>query len=192
MDPTAGPASAALPDRSPSSPESSEAPAGASEAPAGAAAPADADVLRADPRYRLVVAGVALAGLALGGLAIVLFRRRMVSLYVLAVEDSEAAVAAFFQLAGWIFLGFGVLVTLVGLHAFVTARRAFRAAQMPPPGTRVLRDTPVVRGPLARRRARTAMILAGLIVLVGILTPFLGAYVLPRIATADDASAAAP
>jgi hypothetical protein len=61
----------------------------------------------------------------------------------------------------------GIVVLLVGcaLYLWSFARRVARDGRFPPRGQRVIRDTPILEGTAARRRARILRALAVLLVL---------------------------
>lgn len=122
------------------------------------------EVVRADPAYRrrflLTVVVCTLVGMAVVGLTEPYFKALRSELsQPLARERlgqivNQLGVAA---LAMYLLLWAGALALLgEGL-------RIRRTGQFPPPGAKVLRDTPVVRGEIARMRATLLIISAALI-----------------------------
>jgi len=131
------------------------------------------EVRRADAAFQRLVVLVLVAGTCAGALLIGAFDR-----YREALADWVRADAG--QLARRIELVFAVFAAvlvapLVGMAAYLSSlgRCTVRTGAFPPLGFRVIRDTPVVRGPAARSRGRTlqgvAVLLIGAAMLIGLL-----------------------
>lgn len=118
------------------------------------------DVRRADPAVRRQVVLVLVVGTCVGALLIVAFERYRIPLsdWVLA----DPAVSA--RRLRLVFLGLAglLLAPLLAFAAYVWSLggRVVRAREFPPPGFRVVRDTPVVTGERAVSRGRLLKVLA--------------------------------
>ena len=87
--------------------------------------------------------------------------------------DPAAAKIQILNLLDGFLLGMTGIMTVGGLYLGIKGWRIWQASQFPVPGTRVVMDTPIVRGTQARRRAVVGWVFA-----VGLL---LGAYLLPSL-----------
>ena len=131
------------------------------------------DVRRSDVSFQrlvflLLVAGTAAAALLLGA-----FDRYRDTLVEWVTADAGRS-ARRIEL---IFAAFAVLLLapIVAIAAYLSSlgRRAARAQEYPPPGFRVLRDTPIIRGHEALSKGRSlqgiAVFLSAAAVLIGLL-----------------------
>jgi len=90
---------------------------------------------------------------------------------MLKTEPNEAMkqVVVLLRLAG-----FGVMVPLVGFGGYLIylSGRAWQALQFPPPGTKVMCPTKVLRGKKARLKAAFGIACGGILIVSGVLIPF--------------------
>lgn len=89
----------------------------------------------------------------------------------LAAESPASAIQkVMFVLSGvlvaWLL---GALAISIYLHRF--ARRVFSSQQFPPPGTRVIKETPIIRGQAALRRAKIIQMVAFIFALFAAVFP---------------------
>lgn len=118
------------------------------------------DIRKADPTARRKVALVLVVGTCVGALLIVAFERYRIPLSDWVLADPGASA----QRARLIFLLLAVLL-LAPLLAFAAylwslGERVVRAREFPPPGLRLIRDTPVITGERAVSRGRLLKVLA--------------------------------
>jgi hypothetical protein len=123
------------------------------------------EIQRADPQLRRI-AGLVFVALVVAG-----------SVVLLALQSwlSGVAQAAPSTARTQLLIAFGGLVAIscVTLLAFAvcfwrTAGQVLATQQFPPPGMRVIRDTPVLRGAAAMRRGRILQSIGGVLVLCGV------------------------
>jgi len=131
------------------------------------------DVRQADPGFRRLAIVVLIAGVCAGGVLIGAVDRYRDTLADWVRADSSRLA----QRLELIFVAFTVLLVapLVAVAAYLSSLggRTVRAGEYPPPGSRVIRDTPIVRGGEALARGRTLQGLAALLsaasVVIGLL-----------------------
>lgn len=131
------------------------------------------EVRKADPGFRRLVIVVLVAGVCAGGVLIVSFDRYREALADWVRADSSRLG----QRLELIFAAFAVLLAapLVAMAAYLSSLggRTVRAGEYPPPGSRVIRDTPIVRGREALSWGRALQSLAALLsaasVVIGLL-----------------------
>ena len=118
------------------------------------------EVQRADPAARRQVVLFIVVGALVGALLIIGFERYRSPLRDWLLSEPE-------QLAHRLRLLFllsavSVSAPLFGFatHLWSVSGRVLRAQQFPPPGHRVIRDTPILRGHAAISRGRTLKVLA--------------------------------
>jgi hypothetical protein len=118
------------------------------------------EVRRADPAVRRQAVLILVVGTILGALLIVGFQR-----YHIPIRDwirSEPGASA--QRANWalLLLAAFLIGPLLGLATYLWSLggRVLRAREFPPPGLRVIRDTPVITGEGAISRGRLLKLLA--------------------------------
>jgi hypothetical protein len=127
-------------------------------------------MLRADPRFRRNVFTLYAAVIILGAAAIY---------WVLPALKEYFARASFqtplSELRVALFLVF-LPVLLTAFYSYRFARRVLRSDQFPPPGSKVLFDTEVIEGEPARRKARAAIALSVILVIVALVGTFYVPY----------------
>jgi hypothetical protein len=123
------------------------------------------EIQRADPQLRRI-AGLLFAALVVAG-----------SVALLALQSwlSDVAKAAPSTTGTQLLIAFGGLVaiscaTLLAAAVCLsrTAAQVLATKQFPPPGMRVIRDTPVLRGAAAMRRARILQSIGAALVVCGV------------------------
>ena len=107
-------------------------------------------ILEADPAYRrkMVLALIVLA--VLGGAALILTKSVLDGIEALAAVDPDAAIQKIKGLIVGIIAVNAVLSSVFGLWFVLLAVRVFRSGQFPPPGMKVVRDTPIRTGKKAK------------------------------------------
>jgi hypothetical protein len=100
----------------------------------------NAKIIRADNRLRVYTAIALVVIIVCGFVTYDWTQRALVEIEKLALKMAAAVV--------------GVTTALVAVSEARKARRSLSTGKWPPPGTRVLMDTPVVEGGPARRRAK--------------------------------------
>lgn len=120
------------------------------------------EVQRADPKFRTaVLVAAAVAGLALWLLLSTWLSALSHAPRASALSQLSTALALCLALMCLVILAFGAFVWRLGakvqLHAL-----------LPPPGSRVLRDTPILRGASALRRGRRLRAIGGALVVCGL------------------------
>src|SRR5262245_56059805 len=131
------------------------------------------DIRKADPGFRRLALLALIAGVCAGALLIGVFDRYREPMADWVRADSGRGA----QRLELIFVAFAVLLVapLVAMAAYLSSLggRTVRAGEYPPPGARVIRDTPIVRGREALSRGRTLQGLATLLsaasVVIGLL-----------------------
>lgn len=132
----------------------------------------DREVQKADPglRRQVLVGAVFLVLILVAG--VVLLANRFAELEKLAGESaylaSRQGLAAARVLLVAVALGATVLGGVLGRLSW----RTLAAGRYPPPGMRVINDTPVLRGAVARRYGRGGLILAAVLIVAGIWVPW--------------------
>ncbi len=129
------------------------------------------EISKADPAaQRRVAALVAVVGLG-GGVLVFSIQRWLPDLLRWATGGPGRM--------GWVGAGLVAVVCgpllLLALHFLRMASRVARAGRFPPPGARVIRDTPVLEGPAAKRRV---LLLRGMAVMVGAMGLIMAALLL--------------
>src|SRR5206468_3369874 len=110
------------------------------------------NVRKADARFRRFVFGLFAAAVCVGGLLVALFDRYQAPLanWIVAGRASGRIELVFF--------GFAVLLVApllaMATYLSVVGRRILRSGEYPPPGARVIRDTPILGGSEAESRGR--------------------------------------
>jgi MFS family permease len=132
----------------------------------------DEQILSADRRYRRNLLWLALVLVLVGGAIIFWFQGMIDQIVALAETDPVGAV----QRTHWVFTSlmgcFGISLLAFGIYLFQLAARILRSNQMPPPGTRVIRDVQIRTGAQAVRRGRLLLALAVVFALAGTIVPF--------------------
>lgn len=132
----------------------------------------DDQILSADPRYRRTILLLAVILVLVGGGIIFWFQGMIDEIVALAETDPTTAVRrthrVFKVLMG--FLGFSLVAFAV--YLIQLGVRVLRSEQLPPPGTRVVRDVRIQSGRPAVRRGRLLLVLAVVLGLAGAVVPF--------------------
>jgi len=118
------------------------------------------EIRRADPAARRTAALVLVVGTCLGALLLVAFTRYRIPLgdWLLADPGSSAL-----RVKPMLLLPAAILVApLLALAAYLwtLGGKVVRAREFPPPGLRLIRDTPIVTGERAVSRGRLLKVLA--------------------------------
>jgi hypothetical protein len=124
----------------------------------------DVEIVRADPVLRRQILLVVVAVIAIGGLALEELPASLQVIFRLA-RESPAAAEQEAQIIMALLLGPMIVGSLfAGIATIRTSVGALRARRFPPPGTRVIRDTPVVGGVTARVVGTAALVLGATLV----------------------------
>lgn len=129
-------------------------------------------IRRADPRYRRGVFLLAVVLAILGAAIVFWFKGLMGDIVALAETDPAAAIRRTHRVFVFLMAFLGVGLASFGAYLLIFGVRVLRTGEMPPPGTRVLRDVPVKTGRPAAIRARIILVLAGLLLLGGLIVPW--------------------
>ena len=130
------------------------------------------EVQTADPDLRRrVLAILVLAGL-LGVLGVLRLEAYLAELQALARSSPHEAAAHALEVSRLVLAAAAVLVAVLAAYLGRLSWRTLRAGRYPPPGTRVLSDTRVVRGPRARRYGWIFLALAIAILATGVLVAY--------------------
>jgi MFS family permease len=125
------------------------------------------DILLPDPRLRRAVLAV-LLGAVLLGVLVIGWGLPWLSQTLLTARANGTLT---FPLACWLFLAFTAVlaapVIWFGAWAIRFGRRVIASGQYPPPGTRVIVTTHVLRGPITRVAARGQQVLGLGLILCG-------------------------
>jgi len=118
------------------------------------------EIQKADPDARRQAILVIVLGAALGGLLISGFEhfREPYSEW-LASEPAETARRAKLAITISVFV-LSAPAIVAAIYFWLLGAKVLRAQQFPPPGFRVIRDTPIVRGPAAVTRGHVIQVLA--------------------------------
>ncbi|MEE8524627.1 MAG: hypothetical protein V3T72_11905 [Thermoanaerobaculia bacterium] len=141
----------------------------------------DREVQKADPglRKKVLVGAVFLVLALVAGM--VVLENRFSELEKLAADSaylaSQQGLAAARVLLVAVALGAIVLGGVLGRLSW----RTLSAARYPPPGVRVINDTPVLRGDQARRYGRGGLVLSAVLIAAGIWVPYRIHEVLDRL-----------
>ena len=129
----------------------------------------DGQIIHADPRARRTAMAVSMAILLVA--AALLWCLRVYQKEVLdAVRwNQPAAVAQALRLADTAACLSGLGLVAAGVWFARLARRTARSGRFPPPGMKVIRDTPLRTGAKARAMARSAFASAVVLILAGTL-----------------------
>lgn len=108
------------------------------------------EIQRADQRLRRTAMVVVVAAAALGGVALWALQR-----WLDGVAAGSRGAGSLLALVFGATVGVNVLaLAALGAYLWRYGARVRAASQFPPPGARVIRDTPVLRGSAALRRGR--------------------------------------
>ena len=115
------------------------------------------EIERADARLRKVAILVILLTLVVGAGAILALPHWFETLRLRPAPRARQSLAAALV---WSTAGISVMLLAVAAYAWRLGARARDASRFPPPGMRVIRDTVVLHGPAAGRRAKLLQALA--------------------------------
>jgi hypothetical protein len=130
----------------------------------------EAEVVRGDPalRRRVLLAGPFVLALGVVALATAPRASRLLILWLQQAPDSgRHAVLAMLGFAA----PFTLMAWLVGVEAARRSVQTLRACRFPPPGMRVMRDTPVLRGRPARFLGMLGLVLGAMLLTAGSVLP---------------------
>ncbi|HVE52254.1 MAG TPA: hypothetical protein VNB23_02595 [Ramlibacter sp.] len=119
---------------------------------------ATAEILPADRRFRVQAAVTVCTLLVVGAVVVVLFDQWLLGVRQLPPEQAATRVLAAYL--AWS-AACGVALLVLAAVLWRSGNEVIAAARFPAPGTRVLRDTPVLEGEAAVRRGRLLRVLAG-------------------------------
>jgi len=120
------------------------------------------EIQRTDKRLRLIVSVAFLAAVAVGAIGLVVFRDWLDDVRRMPLADARRLLpAALAWIGGTAFLS----VFLLGFYFWRIGTRIRAAAQFPLPGARVIRDTALLRGDVARRRGKVMQRIGAVLVL---------------------------
>jgi hypothetical protein len=118
------------------------------------------EIQKADPDARRQAILVIVLGAALGGLLISGFENfREAFGEWLASEPAETARRAKLAITLSVFV-LSAPAIVAAIYFWLLGSKVLRGQQFPPPGFRVIRDTPIVRGPAAVTRGHVIQVLA--------------------------------
>ncbi len=132
----------------------------------------DQDILQADPKHRSRVLALMLLTALLGLLGLYWMQGELRGLPQLLQSSPEEGAKRFLFLTrlvcGLMALGF----VAMGAYLLRLSWRALQSETFPPLDTRVLRDTPILRGQPARAKAKIGLVLAFLVLVLGLFVPY--------------------
>jgi hypothetical protein len=120
--------------------------------------------LKADPHVRRKAVLALLCGVAAAVATYSAIEAWLIGLEALPREQARWKAASALRVGSWAIL---FSVAAFAVYIWLLGHRTRRAAQFPPPGTKVWRDTTVVEGQPARARALLLQSIAVLLVLFG-------------------------
>lgn len=123
------------------------------------------EIQRADPQRRRQAIVVLALVAVIGAGAIIALQNWFTELQHLPAENASELKHSLFTALAWS-TGTGCFAVLtLALHMWRIGTRTKATMQFPPPGTRVVRDTVVLRGPAAARRATLLHLLSVVLLL---------------------------
>lgn len=125
-------------------------------------------IVYADRRLRKWAVGGIWALAAFGTLLLVRTEIYLQSLRDLSVIHPQEAIANAVVLLKAVVLACSTGCLGFGLYLLLLGRRVHAARQFPPPGMRVLRDTQIVAGPAAEKKAKVLGALAVVLIAAGV------------------------
>jgi hypothetical protein len=131
------------------------------------------DIRKADAAFRRLAIGVLVTGTCAAALLILVVERYRGALAEWVRADAGRSA----QRIELVLAGFAVLLAaplvVMAMYLSSLGRRTVLTGEFPPPGFRVIRDTPIARGPAALSRGRSlqgiAVFLSAASVLIGVL-----------------------
>jgi hypothetical protein len=134
------------------------------------------EIVKGDPGLRRILLGMGLGLAVAGTLALTMAADAVTAIASLSQRSRGEALAL---LAAFV-APFVLLAVAGGLDALGRSRRTLREGRFPPSGMRMVRDTPVIRGPLARVLGLLGGVL-GTLLLVGALLLVATTYRMGRV-----------
>jgi hypothetical protein len=132
----------------------------------------ECEMIRADPALRRWALAIVLGMTIFGAIVIAYLPDTLHELLALAVRSPEEAG----RRATLVLLAVVAPATVLGMWAGIDAirrsRRALRAEQYPAPGSRVVRDTPVLRGRAARVAGTLGVVLGSALIALAVALPY--------------------
>lgn len=128
---------------------------------------ADQPFVPADPRMRAITLSVSVAIVVVGAGLLWWLKGYEKTLMELAEVDRPAAVAKVLLLTDAVAVAGEIGLLAAGLWCAALARRVARSEQFPPPGMKVIRNTPLRTGKKAKTMAMVAGLLAAVLILGG-------------------------
>lgn len=132
-----------------------------------------AQIQRADPTTRRRLLIVLLVVLVVGGAVVWWLERWLGDLTAEVAADPDQLVEKAEFLLGVFVLAFTVPLLLGAALIWRLGTRVVAAQRFPPPGTKVVRDTPVVSGAAARRRGEVLRVCAAAVAVGAIAVPLM-------------------
>jgi hypothetical protein len=120
------------------------------------------------------------AAIALAGSAALVMTQRWLS-EVVNLPDARAARASFVSALWWVSVVASACTVGAGVYAWRFAARVRAAFRFPPPGQPVVRDTVILEGQAAVRRANALRTLGALLVIAGIGLLLAAAHLVSRL-----------
>ena len=120
---------------------------------------------KADPQERRKAIILVLLTTIAAAILVVPTTSRLNALRDWLTEDPSQTQVRFRYVAAALSVGLAVPIVWFSIYSWRLAGRIRRAGQFPPPGLRVLRDTVIVRGARAHRRAAFLQLLSVLLIL---------------------------
>jgi len=124
---------------------------------------------RADPNARRIAVAIVACGTVVGVVLITVARRFRPEFETWLEQDLSARLT--FVIMTLTSLTTGPVLGLAA-YAWHLGRRVLNAERYPPPGLRLIRDTPVVTGPAAGRRGRLIQLFAVVLAFAALLLAF--------------------
>ncbi len=131
-------------------------------------------VLIADKKLRRGALGLVIALGVLGLAAIYMLEQFLQGIQELTKESPEEALERFGAFLRAFLAVVSISLILISGWVARFSLKALHAKQFPPPRTRVIRDTRVIYGAQARRKATLGLVLAAILAVCGVLLPWQG------------------
>lgn len=126
------------------------------------------DIVRADRRLRRQTIAVLGIATVVALLCIHYFQRWLLG--IAGLSEPQALILRMRSLLGVALTGSAICLALLGGYSARKGQRALKFQQWPLPGARVLRDTPLRRGPAAQRIGRLLQVSAIVLLVLAVAT----------------------